>query len=217
LSVIRREYPFKLAFCKEIIIKPGKQNKNPLSQNLQLLTYPDVGVYIFKSDRLHLTISAGGNGHHGYGGHSHNDKLSFELNLDLEDIVVDAGTYLYTPLYERRGEFRSVKAHNTIIIDGQEQNNWLEELDGAFNLFDESRVHIMKCVKDEFKAFLTYRDNMHIRSIKIYDDKIIITDCANKEFEQNFASVYSNGYGKLLRAKPNQKVKTFEFRNVEGS
>lgn len=121
------EQDLDLPYSQETIIRPKIDSNVHLTQNLHLYSYPDTGIYIFRSDRVHLTISAGPNGQNGNGGHAHNDKLSFELNLDGEDVVRDPGTYLYTPLPERRNEFRSVKAHNV---------PWVEELgDLSLGLF----------------------------------------------------------------------------------
>ena len=89
-------------------------------------------------------ISCGPNGENGEGGHCHNDKLSFELCIDGEDVVVDPGTYMYTSDPENRNKFRSTACHNTIMIDGEEQNPI--RLDKLFQLKDKTRA---KCIKWE--------------------------------------------------------------------
>jgi PTS system sucrose-specific IIC component len=52
--------------------------------------------------------------------------LSFELCLCGKDIFVDPGTYLYTPLPEKRNLFRSVNVHNVPIVNCEEQNEMLD-------------------------------------------------------------------------------------------
>jgi uncharacterized heparinase superfamily protein len=69
-----------------------------------------------------MIISAGEVGTGGIGNHKHNDILSFELQVNGEDFIVDPGTYVYTPDSEMRNLFRSTAYHNTIRIDGQEIN-----------------------------------------------------------------------------------------------
>jgi len=74
-----------------------------------------------------VIISCGPNEQNGNGGHAHNDKLSFELCVDGEDIIVDPGTYTYTADPRWRNKFRSTAYHNTVEIDGEEQNRFCED------------------------------------------------------------------------------------------
>ena len=90
--------------------------KIPNSQEIKNIFYPDSGIFIFKSRKFYLAICATPLGQNGYGGHTHNDKLGYELWIDGLDIARDPGTYLYTPIPSRRNGFRSVKAHNAPIV-----------------------------------------------------------------------------------------------------
>lgn len=92
------------------------------SEPLKSRAFPDAGWYIMRDNKDYCFISCGPNGQNGRGGHAHNDKLSFELMLDGHDVIVDPGTYLYTPCPGSRSKFRSTAVHNTIQIDGMEQN-----------------------------------------------------------------------------------------------
>ncbi len=78
---------------------------------LELISYPNFGIYIYRNDQFYLLIRCGPVGQNGFGGHAHNDQLSIELQIDLKDIAVDPGTYLYTPLSDLRNQYRSVSAH----------------------------------------------------------------------------------------------------------
>ncbi len=75
---------------------------------------PDAGVAIIKQDDNYVFINHGGYSKHpketdvSIGTHTHNDLLSFELNLKGEDILVDSGTYLYTSSKEERDIFLSL-------------------------------------------------------------------------------------------------------------
>jgi len=84
--------------------------------------YSDGGYYILRSNRIYCIIRCGELSCRGEGGHSHNDQLSVEINIDGEDFIVDPGTYVYTSDYKRRNLFRSTKMHNTLCIDKLEQN-----------------------------------------------------------------------------------------------
>lgn len=68
-----------------------------------------------------VTASVGRNGQQGVGGHSHNDKLSFELHLDGVPLIVDPGTGTYGRDPAQRNAFRATAAHNTLVVDGREQ------------------------------------------------------------------------------------------------
>ncbi|MEK7441456.1 MAG: heparinase II/III-family protein, partial [Chloroflexota bacterium] len=63
---------------------------------------------------------AGDNGQLGWGGHAHNDALSFEYSIGTRNFLVDPGAYTYTSDPESRDLFRSTAYHNTLRVDSQE-------------------------------------------------------------------------------------------------
>ena len=69
-----------------------------LLDKLEAFAYPDFGIYGYKSINFFLSIRCGTLGQNGNGGHSHNDQLSIELEIDGKGIFVDPGSNLYTPL-----------------------------------------------------------------------------------------------------------------------
>lgn len=107
---------------------------------LRCYSYEGMGLYIFKSPHLYMTVRCGEVGQNGNGGHAHNDQLSITLRIDGKDIIVDPGTYLYTPLPERRNEFRSTTAHFTVQKDGAEQNLWNPGRAGLFSMACEQTL-----------------------------------------------------------------------------
>jgi len=106
---------------------------------------------------MYLAIRCGSIGQNGNGGHAHNDNLSFELNVKGRDFIVDGGSYLYTPLPKIRNQFRSTSAHNTLAIDGLEQNRWGNGLRGLFSMIDDAHAHLLMfnkiCLKGEHNGF----------------------------------------------------------------
>ncbi len=85
----------------------------------------EAGFYVMRDGRgSYAFINCGPVGTLGKGGHSHNDKLAFTLMLDGLDVFVDPGIYTYTASEYFRNAYRSVKAHNTLCLDGAEQNTW---------------------------------------------------------------------------------------------
>lgn len=175
----------------------------PLLDNVEFIAYKESGIYIFKSSRLYLIISAGTNGQKGNGGHAHNDKLSFELNIYGKDMVVDAGTYLYTPLPDKRNLFRSTKAHNTLIVTDEEQNEWLKGRYGLFSMKNQSKCYLLDFGDNFIDIAVEFRKIKQRRKFIIEDSKIVIKNYSNREFTENYNNfkLYSNGYGKLLNGK----------------
>ncbi|GAB4276423.1 MAG: hypothetical protein Kow0056_06840 [Coriobacteriia bacterium] len=79
---------------------------------LELAGYPDFGLFIFRRGGFYLAVRCGPVGQNGLGGHAHNDQLGIVVVSRGEALATDPGSYLYTPLPERRNEYRSVCAHN---------------------------------------------------------------------------------------------------------
>ena len=75
------------------------------------------GLYVLRSDDVHLVARWGGVGQNGNGGHAHNDLSSYELSYGVP-VVVDSGTYVYTADASARDAFRSAGAHNIVRVDG---------------------------------------------------------------------------------------------------
>jgi hypothetical protein len=141
-------------------------------------SFPDAGWYIIRHESDYCIVSCGPNG--GDGWHSHNDKLSFELIVDGQDIIVDPGTYVYTSFPKERNKFRSTEYHNTIKFNEHEQNPVNEEM--IFFLPD--KVTIVKAELNEtenkivFQGIIQYAGISHERIITIDKDssKWKITD-----------------------------------------
>jgi len=188
---------------QECLIYKDKKREKSLIEDAKWLVYPDSGIYIYRSSRVYLIISGTPNGQKGLGGHGHNDKLSIELDVDGIDIIVDPGTYLYSPLPEYRNRFRSVKSHSAVVIDGEEQNLWEDGPDGLFAMNDETKVRLLDLKDTKISLMAQYRDKTHVRDIFINNSQVIVKDYCNFKFEFNLNQglLYSNGYGKLINLK----------------
>lgn len=126
------------------------------------------GYFIVCDRRNYLMVRCGNNGQKGKGGHAHNDKLSFELVLNGEDIIVDPGTYVYTPYPEERNKFRATSYHNLVYFDGLEQSHIGDDL---FSLFNEAHIDNAS-LRDEggliiFSGKIVYQGVSHERHIKL--------------------------------------------------
>ena len=169
--------------------------------DLRVYAYTGMGLYIWKSDRLHLIVRCGEVGQNGSGGHSHNDQLSLTLTLDGKTIIADPGSYLYTPDPVMRNKFRGTASHFTPQpVSGMEQNEWENGQRGLFSI-----------KKDRTKAQVLYfgRDGIIMRHdgfgtpvwrvVELYHDGIVVTDYGMDLKHWKNPKIFSNGYGKLLK------------------
>jgi uncharacterized heparinase superfamily protein len=83
--------------------------------------FADGGLYVLDGGGTHVVVRCGDLGQNGNGGHAHNDLLSFELSR-RGPVIVDSGNYAYTFDIAARNEGRSTRAHNAVMVDGQEIN-----------------------------------------------------------------------------------------------
>ena len=88
--------------------------------------FPQGGVYIMSGGDDRVFIDCGPVGFGGRGGHGHNDCLAFEACLMGERIFTDSGAYVYSASAEWRNRFRGTAFHNTPMIDGAEQNRFVD-------------------------------------------------------------------------------------------
>ena len=121
--------------------------------------FPDAGWYLMRHNKDYCFISCGPNG--GGGWHTHNDKLSFELAINGEDLIVDPGTYVYTSYPAERNKFRSTGYHNTIKFGKYEQNEIPEKI--MFSLPD--RVKIKNAGIEENDEMIVFKGEIHYAGI----------------------------------------------------
>ncbi len=86
--------------------------------------FPQGGFFVMRGQDRHLVVSGAGPGP---ASHIHHDLLSFECWADGTSYIVDPGTYTYTGSAAWRNHFRATAAHNTVMVDGQEQTRLLED------------------------------------------------------------------------------------------
>ncbi len=121
-------------------ISDSAENLNPKVTGQRSLTFPNSGLAVARSGDLEVVFAAMPNGIGGKGSHTHNDKLSLTVKIGQEELFADSGTGCYTRSAELRNQFRSTSAHNTVQIDGQEQNRLPASTGGLFRSHDDARV-----------------------------------------------------------------------------
>ena len=170
-----------------------------LEGDLKIHYFPDFQLFVARSKNVYCALAGISNSkQHTSLGHSHNDKLSIEVNINGNDITKDPGTYLYTPIPEIRNQFRCTAAHNTLVCDDLEQNTFFKGRSGLFQLKDMSNVKPFILDSNSFGFYLSYGPINQFRKISISSSTIEISDSSNVSFNSDFkVSLYSNGYGKL--------------------
>ncbi|MDB6091691.1 MAG: Heparinase family protein [Gammaproteobacteria bacterium] len=110
--------------------------------------FPEGGYFIlgeaFETPReVRLVADAGPLGYLAIAAHGHADALAFTLNVAGKPILVDPGTFSYSAMPWRH-YFRGTSAHNTVVVDGQDQSVfggsflWLEHAKTVVDAFDIS-------------------------------------------------------------------------------
>ena len=97
-------------------VKPGRPSSPAVSVMQQS------GVAVARVADAELIFLAMPNGLGGKGSHTHNDKLSLLLRIGGDELLCDSGTGCYTRDAVLRNRLRSTAAHNTLSLDGCEQN-----------------------------------------------------------------------------------------------
>jgi hypothetical protein len=118
-----------------------------------LCHFPHAGVTVMRRDRDYLLVTNGIVGTGGFGNHKHNDLLSFEYHATGLPVIVDPGSYVYTSDPSARNLFRSTRSHNTLSVDGVEQNDFKTEW--LFRMFEQSNPEHLYV--DERADVLEYR------------------------------------------------------------
>lgn len=163
---------------EEEMIVLGNYDKDIKLTKEMSCQFSDGGYYILRNKNIYCLIRCGELSCRGLGGHSHNDQLSFELNIKGEDFFIDSGTGVYTSDKQIRNLFRSTAMHNTVSVRGIEQNNYDEH-----NLFSMPEQTFAKCINIDDKKFegehfgyVNKIGSVHNRKIYLEEDIIIIQD-----------------------------------------
>jgi heparinase II/III-like protein len=118
----------------------------PLPDTCRL--FPAAGLVVVRERGHYLLVANGRVGTEGIGNHKHNDQLAFEYHVAGQPVLVDAGSLAYTGDPGARNRLRSTSSHNTLRIDGEEQNEMRP--DSLFRMFERAHPeHLRFEVGDE--------------------------------------------------------------------
>lgn len=140
--------------------------------------FPNFGLYRYNLSNATVWFHCNSHvGQLGKGGHTHNDVLSILLSVHHQRILVDPGTFTYTPYPDIRNMFRSTSYHNTLSVEGMEQNIlfkgsghnlfWLRHKARAKTVFFDEKLIAM-----EHSGFGV----PHRREVQFQENRIVGTD-----------------------------------------
>lgn len=155
-----------VAACERLLGMKADETKTAFS---------DAGYYKLYDGDIALMIDAGEPGPTYMLGHAHCDCLSFELSYNNRPVIVNSGTYAYQS--ELRSYFRSTTAHNTCMLDDEEQLEcWGEHrvarsiANAGISRLNKTRA-IVKC--------RTFKGRNYQRDLSLHRDILEVRDYVN--------------------------------------
>jgi hypothetical protein len=142
----------------------------------ELKKFENSKIYFLKNHTFSICVYCSPSGQNGKGGHNHLDVGSFTLSINGKQVIVDPGSFCYSPSKLERDKFRSYSYHNTIYTHVDDQINFNEN--GYWDLKEYYSAELLQFndkvieVKVKFKNDAKYR----IRKFEIFESKILITD-----------------------------------------
>jgi hypothetical protein len=90
-------------------------------------SFPRAGYYVLGDEletpaEVRIVADAGALGYLSIAAHGHADALAFTLTVGGKPFLVDSGTFAYHTERTWRRYFRGTSAHNTVMVDGEDQS-----------------------------------------------------------------------------------------------
>jgi len=166
---------------------------------LDLIAFKGMGCYIFRSAHLYLAVRCGEIGLAGLGGHTHCDQLAIELTINRANIVLDPGTFIYTPFPDKRNEYRSALAHHVPRVRGKEPADLNR---GIFDLRSSAPGECLYFGPNGFVGRHRGYGSWIYRLIEVKNDRVVIKDFSNGDLLLDDPSPhqlkYSQSYGRQM-------------------
>lgn len=181
--------------------------------------YKDAGHSILRNGDAYLFATNGGFSKYEtpvmeQGTHTHNDRLSFELAIDKDDIIVDPGSYVYTPNPILSNEFHSTIKHNTVVVDDEEQNELNKK--NVFLLKKNSKTISFEMDSNEVCSgeYKTLKHSMaHRREFYLKENALVVNDTLLKKGGLHHAvfSFHLSPEVKAIKEKQEIKIESSSF------
>jgi hypothetical protein len=186
------------------------------------LAFRSAGFYVLRKDALYMMVDCIQDDALAPRGHRHNSRLSFELYAYDKAFIVDPGTYTYVDGEGMRDLFRSTGYHNTVTVDGEEQNRFRQPrfVQDLFDMYNDARVMVREWASNEEYDFLDAEHSGYQRleipvrhRRQIWFDKVtpcwIIKDILSSQGKHDYVLALHFAPMELeIGRKPPQYVKT---------
>lgn len=176
----------------------GLQPRQRSATSSRLVLFPKSGVAVARRNDVEVIFCAIPNGIGGFGSHTHNDKLSVIANICGIELLNDPGTCWYTRDIVVRNSYRSTRAHNTVTVDGEEQNDFCRDPRFEFSISNQAHVSAIQACETEDEIALCSEHSgyrrigiLHRRMVRIRSREVTIEDMLEGSDEHGF-EVYWN-------------------------
>jgi hypothetical protein len=153
----------------------GKRERQPVS------IMPDSGIAVLRAGEASVIFCAMPNGLRGRGSHTHCDKLSLVFRLGGDEVFCDSGSRGYTRSAEQRNFDRSTRAHNTLMVDGADQNTIPSDLGSLFRCGNEALVSAIERAEGESAVRASHAGYArlgvgHQRTVRLTENALLVLD-----------------------------------------
>lgn len=168
------------------------------------------GYRKFFGSNWELLIDIGDIGPDYVPGHAHSDIFSFLLRVNGKEVITDTGTSTYEES-ERRNLERSTAAHNTVLVEGREQN----EVWSAFRVGRRGHVEVLN---DRANEVIAGHDGYHFlnitheRHFEIDNDCFTIIDTLRSKRDKAEGSFFLHFYPSLEINRTQEGIEAETFK-----
>lgn len=163
---VAKESSKLITACKRLLSMEADDSKT---------RFPNAGYYKLYDGNIAVMFDAGEPGPKYMLGHAHCDVLSYELSINEQPAIVNAGTYAYQSAL--RSYFRGTQAHNTAMVGNGEQMECWGEHRVARRVSDIEISYLnSSCIIASYK---TYAGCLHQRGIFLKEGTLRIQDHFN--------------------------------------
>jgi hypothetical protein len=110
--------------------------------------FPEGGYHILRRLDARVIVDCGPLGYLSIAAHGHADALSLLLDYRGVPFLVDPGTFAYHTDRAWRDYFRGTTAHNTVVVDGQDQS----VIGGSFMWLRHARATLLEHSADRIRG-----------------------------------------------------------------
>jgi hypothetical protein len=167
-------------YVASIVRRAGEWLGDESQPSTGVFVYPDGGYTIIRSPSgqgtLVTVFDHGPLGFLSIAAHGHADALSLWLSWGDEQILVDAGTYLYHAGAAWRDRFRGTSVHNTLTLDGADQSI----IAGPFNWSHHAGTRVVartaNSVTAEHDGYRSRYGVVHRRSVTRETEGVLVVE-----------------------------------------